>query len=127
MANLRVLPRDPRPACRVVDLVPERGLVGAVLPQLREEMPSLALTIDGPGPFDAIWACGFDGGSLRVLRELRERYPQARIVVTSGLTTPGWERGVLEAGADHALRWPTSYAVLASLLRGERDRFAAVS
>ena len=110
--------RAGRRRCLVVVSHSERGLSHTLLAHLRLGIPQVEFTLKDIGPLNSIWICGYEESTHAVLEELRGRHPHARILVTRRGPYDGWERGVLAAGADQALRWPLPTDELAAILEG---------
>ena len=98
---------------------PERALSLALVQHLSEEMPDIRFLHEhrpGRDPaIDVVWLLGYERGSSQAVRQLRERYPAAVLVVTASAREP-WEGEVLAAGADCALSWPVDYRRLSAAL-----------
>ena len=107
-------------------LSPERSLSRALVQHLSAEMPGIKFRLRqaaGMADPEALWVCGYRRGQSSVIHRLRERYPDAAMIVTGRGPTDAWEREVLAAGADTACTWPLPYRRLAALLKqGGRSR-----
>lgn len=111
------LARGRRPLCLLTTLHPERALSRALVQHLADEMPDLRFTLrEGPA-IDVLWVCGYERGNGPLIRELRERHPQAVLVVTAKEPEELWASEVLAAGADHAFSWPANLQRLARAMR----------
>jgi hypothetical protein len=124
---LRVLPATRRPRCLVTNLHPERGLTRALREHLALVVDDVDFTLADDGGIDAIWVCGYEPSQRARVEALRARHPDVVLLVTGGRIAPGWEDGVLDAGADHARRWPISYDTLGSILVGGRAHDVAAT
>jgi hypothetical protein len=107
-----------RLCCLLSTVSPDRGLVVALRQNLTEVLPEIEFTLEARADVDAIWLCGFEPGRLRLVRALRERHPDAVLVVTGRGPVEAWEEEVAQAGADFAFSWPVTYEVLSTVLRG---------
>ena len=104
------LPGPASSRCLITTLDPKRGLSRALLGHLASELRGIELTVDPRGPLDSIWICGYEQGSAKVVRDLREQHPESVILVTGrGID---WRREVVEAGADRAATWPVNFELV---------------
>jgi len=108
-----------RTVCLIATLNPDRGLATALRQHLAEVVPEIEFTLASRDDVDAIWVCGYEEGRERLVRSLRQRHPDAVIVVTGREPVDDWEPEVARAGADFAFSWPVAYEVLQAGLRGD--------
>lgn len=111
-------PSEARTVCLIATLNPDRGLAIALRQHLAEVVPEIEFTLASRADVDAIWVCGYEEGRERLVRSLRQRHPDAVIVVTGREPIEDWEPEVARAGADFAFSWPVAYEVLQAGLRG---------
>ena len=111
-------PSEARTVCLIATLNPDRGLAIALRQHLAEVVPEIEFTLASRTAVDAIWVCGYEEGRERLVRSLRQRHPDAVIVVTGREPVGAWEPEVARAGADFAFSWPVAYEVLEAGLRG---------
>ncbi len=111
--------------CLLTTLNPESALSRALVQHLSVEMPGiqfgLQLPAGGPDP-DALWVCGYRSGHGKLVGRLRQRFPEAAIIVTGRAPIDAWEGEVLQAGADSVCTWPLPYGQLALLLKQKHRR-----
>ena len=111
-------PSRARLSCLLATLNPDRGLSIALRQHLRDVLPDIEFTLESREESDAIWVCGFEPGRGRLVRALRQRHPEAILVVTGRDPVEDWEPEVAAAGADFAFSWPVAYEVLRTVLAG---------
>lgn len=98
-----------RRRCLVIPVADgRRPLARALRELLATELPDLDLVFRDHGErFDAVWVCGAGADAEPCVRLLRERHERALLVVTGrGLHSD--HDGLLVAGADRVLGWPSS-------------------
>jgi hypothetical protein len=110
--------RAKRLSCLLTTVNPERGLTVALRRNLAEVLPEIEFTLEPRADVDAIWICGYEPGRLRLVRALRDRHPEAILVITGRDPVEDWEAEVAQAGADFAFSWPVTYDVLNTVMRG---------
>lgn len=107
----------PGVTCLLAPLHPERALSLALVQHLAEELPDVDFTLEDAPDVDLLWLCGYERGNTAMIRELRARHPQARLLVSSRAPEELWSAEALGAGADTVLAWPTDLAHLSRALR----------
>ncbi|MFT5289480.1 MAG: hypothetical protein ACI8PQ_000564 [Planctomycetota bacterium] len=111
--------------CLLTTLNPESALSRALVQHLTAEMPGIQFGMHSPagGPdADALWVCGYRPGHGTLVRRLRQRFPEAAIIVTGRAPIDAWESEVLRAGADSVCTWPLPYGQLAVILKQKGRR-----
>lgn len=104
-------------SCLLAPLHRERALALALVQHLMDELPDVAFTLEEGGAFDVLWVCGYERGHSDLIRALRLRHPQAKLLVTARAALELWSAEALRAGADDVLAWPADLASLARALR----------
>jgi len=110
--------RAKRLCCLIATFHAERALTVALRQNLAQVLPEIEFTLEARAAVDAVWVCGYETGRPRLVRALRERHPDAVLVVTSRDPVEEWEAEVAAAGADFAYSWPVAYEVLRNVMRG---------
>lgn len=108
-----------RLTCLLTTLHPERALSNALVQHLAHELPDMDFTLRAPDP-DVVWVCGYEPGAEGLVANLRERHPEAFIVVTGRGPIQAWDRAVRDAGADYACGWPIPVDELTRILHPAR-------
>lgn len=107
-----------RKVCLLATVKPERALAQPLLQHLTDEVPEVQFTLEAREDVDAVWICGYEPGFQRLVRKLRERHPEAILVVTGREPVEDWESEVAAGGADFAFSWPVAYEILESVMKG---------
>ena len=110
--------RSKRLSCLIATFHAERALTVALRQNLAQVLPEIEFTLEARAAVDAVWVCGYESGRPRLVRALRDRHPEAVLVVTGRDPVEEWEAEVAAAGADFAFSWPVAYEVLQSVMRG---------
>jgi hypothetical protein len=97
------------------------GLIHALLQVISVELAAIQFTLQDDTAVDSVWVCGYETGYTSVIRRLRSRHPQSRILVTRCGGPPSWRDEVLNAGADEALSWPVGLSELLDVLASPRQ------
>lgn len=105
-----------RPRCLLAPVQRDLSLTRALLDHLSAGLAGVEFTASAEGPIDSVWVCGYDERTPAAVRALRQRFPQATLLVSHRGFERGWQQIVLRAGANHALHWPVPTARLARLL-----------
>ena len=111
-----------QPQCWVVSLDPEHGLLRTLADHLSDELREVRFSTREPQRVDVLWAVGFEPRHERELRVLRERHPDARLVVSSRELTAEVGAHLRSLGVDAAVEWPAVLPRLRVALLGRRRR-----
>ena len=106
--------------CLLTPCHPERALSRALIQHLAEEMRDITFTLRPTEGVSAVWICGYEPGAEDLITLMRQRYPEAVLIVTGRDNPDAWRDHVLAAGADHAAIWPLPYEELSRLLHARR-------
>lgn len=109
-----------RPICLLTTCHPEQGLSRLLTRHLGEEMPNIVFTLRAADNPTAVWICGYERGTTKLISIMRRRYPAALLLVTGSGNPKEWREEVLAAGADLAAGWPLPYEKLSRLLLARR-------
>jgi DNA-binding NarL/FixJ family response regulator len=104
-------------SCLLAPLHRERALSNALLQHLSDELPDVVFTLEESDDTDVLWVCGYERGQAELIRTLRQRHPQAKLLVTARAPVELWSAEVLDAGADDVLCWPADLRSLGRALR----------
>ena len=110
------------PQCWVVSLDPQHGLLRSLADHLSDELREVRFSTRQPFRVDVLWAVGYEPRHERELRVLRERHPEARLVVSSRDLTSEAAAHLRHLGVDAVVEWPAVLPRLRAALLGRRRR-----